>query len=260
MADKVTAPKIRSSKGERIVCVTAYDTPTAEIADAGGVDIILVGDSVGNVVLGYENTLPVTLEDMLHHVRAVSRGVKHALIVADMPFGSYQTSPESATQAAIALVKSGAEAVKLEGPYEEAITAIVKAGIPVMGHVGMTPQSVHQYGGFRVQGRGNKAEIVVDAAKKVQNSGAFSIVLELIPSVVAERITSDLTIPTIGIGAGPHCDGEVQVFHDITGLTKGEPLKHTKRFLNARDLFIEAIGNYAADVRNRVFPSDENGF
>ena len=260
MADQVTAPKILSMKGGRIVCVTAYDTPSALMADAAGVDIILVGDSVGNTVLGYSNTLPVTLDEMLHHVGAVARGCDRALLVADMPFGSYQASPEEAIRSGIELVKAGAAAVKLEGPFEEAIQGLVFAGVPVMGHIGMTPQSVHAFGGFRVQGRGTKADDVVDAGKKIAAAGAFSVVLEMIPAVVSTRITEELPIPTIGIGAGPDCDGEVHVWHDFLGISAGEPFKHTKRYLEGRKLIEAAIREFANDVRERRFPGSENSF
>jgi len=257
---KITAPKIRSMKGQRIVCVTAYDYPTALVADAAGVDVVLVGDSLGNVVLGYPNTLPVSLEEMIHHTSAAARGCENALLVADMPFGSYQASVSDAVSSAIELVKAGAEAVKLEGPYTEAIEEIVRAGIPVMGHVGMTPQSVNAFGGFRVQGRGNQADAVSAAAKAVANAGAFSMVLEMIPAVVAKRITDEVPVPTIGIGAGSDCDGEVQVLHDILGLLPGEMFKHTKRYSEGRDLMVNAVKQYADDVRNCKFPTDDNTF
>jgi 3-methyl-2-oxobutanoate hydroxymethyltransferase len=260
MADKVTAPKVRSMKGGRIVCLTAYDMPAAQIADQAGIDVVLAGDSLGNVVLGYESTIPVSMEEMLHHVRAVARGVTNALLVADMPFGSYQASAEDAIRNGIALVKAGAEAVKLEGPYVEAIRGLVAAGVPVMGHVGMTPQSFHAFGGYRVQGRGTKGDAVLDAARSVEDAGAFSVVLEMIPAVVSKRITEAISIPTIGIGAGLDCDGEIQVFHDILGLSAGDALKHTRRFLEGRKLMGEAVASYAASVRARTFPSEENTF
>jgi 3-methyl-2-oxobutanoate hydroxymethyltransferase len=261
MSERVTAPKIRAMKGkQKIVCLTAYDQPSAAIADAAGVDLILVGDSVGNVVLGYENTLPVSLDDMIHHTRAAAKGTKNALLVADMPFGSYQASAEDAVRSGIALIKAGAEAVKLEGDYVDAIQALVKAGIPVMGHVGMTPQSVNVFGGFKVQGRGKQADAVLEAAKRIEAAGAFSIVLEMIPAVVADKITRELSIPTIGIGAGPDCDGEVQVFHDIMGLHPGDPYKHTRRFLNAYEAMTLAAVEYAKAVREGTFPTKDNSF
>lgn len=260
MPEKITAPKIRSMKGGRIVCLTAYDEPSARLADEAGVDLILVGDSLGNVVLGYENTLPVTLDDMTHHTAAAAKGVRIALLVADMPFGTFQTSADDAVRAGVALVKSGAEAVKLEGAFVDAIESLTRAGIPVMGHVGMTPQSVNSFGGYRVQGRGTKADAVLDSAKKIQDAGAFCIVLEMIPAVVARRITEEIEIPTIGIGAGPDCDGEVQVLHDILGISPGEPYKHTKRFLEGARLISGAIAEYAAAVREGKFPAEENSF
>ncbi|MGI8924730.1 MAG: 3-methyl-2-oxobutanoate hydroxymethyltransferase [Fimbriimonadales bacterium] len=260
MSEVMTAPKISSMKGGRIVCVTAYDTPSAQMADEAGVDLILVGDSVGNTTLGYENTLPVTLDEMIHHVSAAARGCKRALLVADMPFGSFQASAEDAIRSGIELVKAGAAAVKLEGPYMGAIGGLVAAGVPVMGHIGMTPQSVHSFGGFRVQGRGNKADVVLEAGKKIADAGVFSVVLEMIPAVVARRITDELPIPTIGIGAGPDCDGEVQVWHDILGLSAGEAFKHTKRFLEGRAVITDALRAYAADVRRKTFPGSENSF
>lgn len=260
MAEKLTAPKIRSMKGGRIVCVTAYDAPTARIADESGVDLILVGDSLGNVVLGYENTIPVSLDDMVHHVHAVARGVKKAFLVADMPFGTYQASTDDAVRTAVALVKAGAEAVKLEGAYTEAIKEIIRAGIPVMGHVGMTPQSYHSYGGYKVQGKGKQGEEVLRSAKEVSNAGVFSVVLEMIPAGVSEKITKELSIPTIGIGAGIHCDGEIQVFHDLLGISPDPPLKHTKRYMQGWDLMAQALKKYAQDVRDKKFPTDKNSF
>ncbi|RMG25766.1 MAG: 3-methyl-2-oxobutanoate hydroxymethyltransferase [Armatimonadetes bacterium] len=247
-------------KGGRIVCVTAYDAPSASMADEAGVDLILVGDSVGNVVLGYEDTLPVTMEQMLHHVAAARRGCKRALLVADMPFGSFQVGTDEAVANGIALVKAGADAVKLEGPWEDAIRRLVQAGVPVLGHVGMTPQSHHVFGGFKVQGRGEAGESVLDAAKRIERSGAFAVVLELVPAELAKKITAALTIPTIGIGAGPHCDGEVQVFHDLLGLLPGEPFRHTRRFLDGRTKMVEALKAYASAVRDGSFPTDENAF
>lgn len=261
MPDKMTAPKVLAMKGagKRIVCVTAYDAPTGRIADAAGVDLILVGDSVGNVVLGYETTLPVTIEEMVHHTRAVRRGVRRALLVADMPFGCYQASVSDAVDAAVSLVKAGAEAVKLEGAYLDAIRAIIKAGIPVMGHVGMTPQSVNAFGGFRVQGKGDEASRIRDDACEISEAGVFSIVLELMPMLVAKAITEIVAVPTIGIGAGPYCDGQIQVFHDLVGLSE-ESFKHVKKFANGREDFEKAVASYAEEVRDNAFPKEENSF
>ncbi len=260
MSEKVTAPKIKQMKGQRIVCLTAYDFPTASIADEAGVDLILVGDSAGNVIHGFENTLPVSMEQMLMHVSAVKRAVKHALVVADMPFGSYQKSSQQAVENAILFIKSGAEAVKLEGSYLNAISEIVKAGIPVMGHIGMTPQSVNSFGGFRVQGRGEQGDKLLDIANEIAEAGAFSIVLEMIPAVVAEKITKHCKIPTIGIGAGIECDGEVQVWHDILGFGPGEAFKHSKRYMEGRHLALDAVKQYAQEVRSAVFPTKDNSF
>jgi 3-methyl-2-oxobutanoate hydroxymethyltransferase len=247
------------TKGEKVVCITAYDAVFGELADAAGADIVLVGDSVGNTVLGYSSTIPVNLEDMVHHTRAVRRGVKRALLIADLPFGSYQSSTEQAVQAAVALVKAGAQAVKLEGSYTQAIAEIIRAGIPVMGHVGMTPQSINLYGGFRVQGKGDHAQGVLNAAKQVQNAGAFAIVLELIPAALSAQITDLLHIPTIGIGAGVNCSGQVQVIYDVLGLSQ-TPLKHAKSYVAGREALVSAIKQYTSEVREGVFPGDENSF
>jgi 3-methyl-2-oxobutanoate hydroxymethyltransferase len=261
MAEKVTAPKIRAMKGSgsKIVCLTAYDAYFGKLADGSGVDLILVGDSVANVCLGYPNTVPVTLEEMLHHVRAVRRGVERAHLVGDLPFGSYNASVEQAVQSAVQMMKAGAESVKLEGSYPDAISAMVKAGIPVMGHVGMTPQSVHNFGGFKVQGKGSQAEAVLQAALAIQDAGAYAIVLELIPADLAGKITEALSIPTIGIGGGAECDGQIQVIHDILGLSS-EVFRHAKRYADGESLFRTGIENYATDVRNRSFPTSENSF
>lgn len=245
------------ARGEKVVCVTAYDTPTAQMADAAGVDVVLVGDSVGNVVLGYESTVPVTMAEMLHHTRAVVRGVGHALVVADMPFGSYQASTESAVNAAVECMKAGAQAVKLEGAYPEAVRAMVRAGIPVMGHVGMTPQSVHAFGGFRVQGKGEEGKVVIDAAKALDEAGVFAMVLELIPSELARTISATVACPTIGIGAGVGCDGQIQVFHDVMGLSTFR-LRHAKRYVEGYSLMVDGLKQYADEVRSSAFPGDEH--
>lgn len=254
---KITAPKIRSMKErERIVCLTAYDISSAVIADDAGVDLVLVGDSMGNVIMGLDTTLPVTLDNIAHHLSAVSRAISRPLIVADMPFGSYGSSVGQAVDTAVALVRAGAEAVKLEGAFVDEIHAISKIGIPVMGHVGMTPQSVHNFGGFKVQGRGSDSEHVLETAKAVDEAGVFSMVLELIPAELARQITSAVACPTIGIGAGLHCDGEVQVFHDILGLGSFVP-KHTKTYVEGRQLLTDAVRRFADEVRNCKFPGAE---
>lgn len=261
MSAKVTAPAILSRKGgdEPIVCLTAYDVLTASIADDAGVELVLVGDSVGNAVMGYATTIPVTLEQMVHHTKAARAGVKRALLVSDLPFGTYQASVSQAVESAITLARAGAEAVKLEGAYCDEIAAIARAGLPVMGHVGMTPQSVNAFGGFKVQGRGGASSAVVDASKAIQDAGAFCIVLELIPADLAARITEELDIPTIGIGAGPACDGQIQVFHDVVGWSS-ESFKHSKAYANGREILAKAVRDYSCEVRNGAFPTQDHSF
>lgn len=252
-----TAPTILAMKAAKkpIVCLTAYDFYSAQLADAAGVDLILVGDSVGTVIQGRHTTVRVTLRQMIYHTEMVSRGVKSALVVADLPFGSYQSSVSQAVDSAVALMQSGAGAVKLEGAYCDEIAAIRKAGIPVMGHVGMTPQSVHAFGGHRVQGKDSDGDRVIQDAVDIQNAGAFGIVLELIPAALSAKITAQLAIPTIGIGAGAACDGQIQVWHDILGLTDLH-LKHAKRYLEAGEMISEAVQSYAQEVRTNAFPGD----
>ncbi len=261
MADKVMAPTILAMKGreQRIVCLTAYDFPTCQIADRAGVDVILVGDSLGNVVLGYETTVPVSLDDMIHHTRAAARAKPRALLLSDLPFGSYQISTADAVASAVELAKAGAEAVKLEGAYTDEIAAIVRAGIPVMGHVGLTPQSVNEFGGFRVQGKGEQAKKVMEQALAIEAAGAFGIVIELIPAALAKEITHALRIPTIGIGAGAECDGQVQVFHDLLGFS-GQKYKHIGLYAHAAHDLQAAVERYTADVRESRFPTSENSF
>ena len=244
----------------KVVCVTAYDAPFARLADRADVDLILVGDSVGNVVLGYENTLPVTLEDMVHHTAAVRRGTQKALLASDMPFGSYGGSIEQSVESAVALVRAGAEAVKLEGDYPEEIAAIVKVGIPVMGHLGMTPQSVNNYGGFKVQGRGAGASTeLIERVRRLEAAGAFCIVLELVPAAVAAEVTAAATVPTIGIGAGPACDGQIQVLYDLLGISD-EAFRHVHRFADVGATVEGALCDYAEGVRVGAFPKDEQSF
>lgn len=244
------------AKGEKVVCVTAYDAYFGRLADESGVDVVLVGDSVGNTTLGYDNTIPVTMEDMLHHTRAVSRGVRRALLVADLPFGSYQSSPEVAIRNGIELVKAGARAVKLEGVFHEAIAGLVKAGVPVMGHLGMTPQSVNKFGGFRMQGKGDAAGEIVDQACLLDELGVFAMVLELIPPATAAATTAAVQCPTIGIGAGAHCDGQVQVLHDVCGLTS-ERYRHSRVYFDGQAAVLKAFSDYASDVRKGAFPPAE---
>lgn len=254
----------KKRSGEKITVITAYDYPTARLADAAGVDVILVGDSLGMVVLGYENTLPVTMEDMLSHTAAAARGARRAMVVGDMPFMSYQASCAQAVENAGCLVqKAGAHAVKVEGgrAVAESIRHIVDAGIPVMGHLGLTPQSVLKFGGFKVQGRSSEAaRHIIEDAKLLEEAGAFAIVLELIPKSLAEEITKSVSVPTIGIGAGPYCDGQVQVIHDILGLYGERIPKHAKKYLSLSENIEEAIKNYVSDVRRGEFPGPEHSF
>ncbi|HEY4838592.1 MAG TPA: 3-methyl-2-oxobutanoate hydroxymethyltransferase [Candidatus Acidoferrales bacterium] len=258
------APFQQSPDKKCITCLTAYDFPSAKLVDEAGVDIILVGDSLGMVVLGYENTVPVTMEDMLHHTRAVRRGVKHALLVADMPYGSYHTGASVALTNALRLVKEGgAEAVKLEGGERrlEVISRMVEAEIPVMGHVGLTPQSVNALGGFRVQGRtADTAEQLLRDARAVEAAGAFSIVLESVPRELAAAITRELRIPTIGIGAGPDCDGQVLVYHDLLGLTVGPTPRFARHYAELGAEIKRSVREYCDDVQAGTFPSDAESF
>jgi 3-methyl-2-oxobutanoate hydroxymethyltransferase len=259
---RVTPDQIRQMKtrGERIAMLTAYDYPTAHILDEAGVPLLLVGDTLGMVVLGYDSTLPVTVEDIIHHTRAVVRGSKRALVVADMPFGSFQVSPEETMRSAIRLMKeSGSQAVKLEGGVRVAasVRALVEAGIPVIGHVGLTPQSVNVFGGFKVQGKTEAAAraLLRDVAA-LEEAGVFAIVLELVPTELAALITERTSIPTIGIGAGPQCDGEVQVIYDILGLFPDFTPKHTKRFAEIGVAVRDAATRYLEEVRARTFPTE----
>jgi 3-methyl-2-oxobutanoate hydroxymethyltransferase len=266
---KITAPDILSRKQSsepkpKIACVTAYDYPTACLLDESGVDLILVGDSVGMAVLGHDSTLPVTLDDIIYHVRAVRRGTRRALLVADMPYGSFHVSLDESIRNAVRLVKeAGAEAVKVEGGERrlELISRLVEAEIPVMGHVGLTPQSVHALGGFHVQGKSAEAarQIVRDA-HAVEAAGAFSIVLESVPRELAARITAELRIPTIGIGAGPDCDGQILVFHDLVGFATEHKPKFVRRYANLSAEISRAVSEYCGDVRAGRFPSDAESY
>jgi 3-methyl-2-oxobutanoate hydroxymethyltransferase len=244
--------------------LTAYDCPSARLLDDAGVDVILVGDSVGMAVLGYDSTLPVTLEDMLHHVRAVRRGTRRALLVADMPYGSYHVSIEESIRNAVRLIKEGgAEAVKVEGGERriELISRLVEAEIPVMGHVGLTPQSIHSMGGFHVQGKSEDASRQVERdAHATEAAGAFAVVLESIPRELAARVTAKLRIPTIGIGAGPDCDGQVLVFHDLLGLTAGRVPKFVRRYADLSGEITRAVTAYCEDVRAGTFPADAESY
>ncbi|HVG31611.1 MAG TPA: 3-methyl-2-oxobutanoate hydroxymethyltransferase [Pyrinomonadaceae bacterium] len=264
--EKVTAPSLRASKerGERLVCLTAYDYPTARIVDEAGTDIILVGDSVGNVVLGYGNTVPVTLEEILRHTRAVRRGVQRALLVSDMPYGSYHTGADEAVRNALRLIKEGgAEAVKLEGGRTRAdlVKRLVDEEIPVMGHIGLTPQSVNKLGGFRVQGKtAETARAILDDARALEEAGAFSIVLELVPREIARLVTESIRIPTIGIGAGAHCDIQVLVLHDLLGLSFGKLPRFVRQYANLQAQMTDAISRFAEDVRTGAYPSDAESY
>jgi len=266
-APKVTVPMIRSRKRNRgdlpIVMLTAYDTPGARIADAAGVDIVLVGDSVANAVLGHADTLQVDVGVMAHHVAAVGRATPRALVVGDMPWLSYHVSAEDAVRNAAVLVRAGAEAVKLEGGRVrlEVVEALLNAEIPVMGHLGLTPQSVHAMGGYRVQARSTTAaEALMNDAKALTAAGCFAIVLEGVPDVVAARVTDGVDVPTIGIGAGAACDGQVLVFHDLLGLGKGTPPKFVRRYADVGRIATEAIAAFAEDVRSGNFPSDAESY
>ena len=261
MVPKQTAPKILAmkAKGEKIVCLTAYDYTSALISDESGADLILVGDSLGTVIHGSSVTTAVTLEETVYHVRIARRGVSRALFVADLPFGTYGATVGQAVESAAALVKAGAEAVKLEGAYTDEFKAIVKSGVPAMGHVGMTPQSVNMFGGHRVQGRGEAGALIVDQAKQLEDAGVFAIVLELVTSEIAERITKAVSVPTIGIGAGVGCDGQIQVWHDVVGLWSHQ-FKHSKKFANGRTAFLRGLRKYGAEVRAGTFPGPENSF
>ncbi len=259
---RVTVPELRAARerGRKIVVLTVYDYPTARILDASGVDVLLVGDSLGNNVLGYESTLPVTMEEMLHHTRAVARAARHALVVGDMPYLSFQTGRRDAVKNAGRFLKEGgAAAVKIEGGRKRAglVEALLDAEIPVMGHIGLTPQSVHLMGGYRVQGkRIDQARALVEDAKALEKAGVFSLVLEGMPESVGQAITEAVSIPTIGIGAGRFCDGQVLVFHDLVGLGEGTPPKFARRYASIGDEIASAARRFVGDVRDGSFPSE----
>jgi 3-methyl-2-oxobutanoate hydroxymethyltransferase len=249
------------ARGERIPMLTAYDYPTAHILDAAGVPILLVGDTLGMVVLGNSSTLPVTVDDIIRHTQAVVRGAQKALVVADLPFGSFQISPEETMRQAIRIMKEAEpQAVKLEGGRRSAasVRALVEAGIPVMGHVGLTPQSVNVFGGFKVQGKTERAarELLADVAA-LEEAGVFAVVLELVPTELAQIVTERASVPTIGIGAGPYCDGQVQVIHDILGLFPDFTPKHAKRYADLGAAMQSAVEAYVDDVRKQVFPTGQ---
>jgi len=264
---RVTVPGVRTTKvgsgSEPLAMVTAYDAPGARIAEAAGVDIILVGDSVAMVVLGYDTTLSVDVADMAHHTAAVARADTRCLVVADMPWMSYHVSPGDTVNNAAALIRAGASAVKLEGGTKRVpmVTAVIDAEIPVMGHIGLTPQSVHAFGGFKVQGRSvDAAKALVDDALALEEAGCFAIVLEGVPTEVAELVTSSVRVPTIGIGAGPHCDGQVLVFHDLLGLEDRIVPKFVRRYAELKADAVSAMGAWVADVRSQQFPADDESY
>jgi 3-methyl-2-oxobutanoate hydroxymethyltransferase len=260
---KVTAPALRASKGERrITMVTAYDFTMARLMDDAGVDAILVGDSLGMVVQGHSSTIPVTLEEICYHTRAVARGAQYAHVVGDMPFMSFQLSPLQALESAGKLVKDGmAESVKLEGGEDvaEHVVRITRAGIPVMGHVGLTPQSVHALGGYKVQGKGRDAAArLLDDARALDAAGAYAIVLEAVPAALAAAVSAEVSVPTIGIGAGPDCDGQVLVCYDMLGMTSGRTPRFVKRFAEVGEQIRHAVADYVAEVAAGTFPAEEH--
>ena len=264
MKNTIVTLQDQKRRGEKITMITAYDYSMAKLLDQTGVNCLLVGDSLGMVMLGYEDTVSVTMEDMIHHTKAVSRGRDEALLISDMPFMSYQVSVEQAVRNAGRLVQEGyAEAVKLEGGADviDRVKAIVKAQIPVMGHIGLTPQSVNIFGGFKVQGRQlEAAKKLIDDAKRLEDAGAFSITLECVPAALAQKITEAVSIPTIGIGAGASCDGQVLVFHDMLGMFPDMRPKFVKVFSDAGASMQEGIRKYAEAVRNGAFPTAEHSF
>jgi 3-methyl-2-oxobutanoate hydroxymethyltransferase len=262
--DKVTAPVVRGRKGkEKITMLTAYDFPIASVIDEAGIDIILVGDSLGNVMLGYRNSLPVTVDEMIHHTKAVTKAAQRALVVTDMPFMSYHESLEQARRNAGRMIKeSEAEAVKVEGGRRmcDVIRSIVDIDIPVMAHIGLTPQSINAFGGHKVQGKGAAEELLIADARAVEEAGAFAVVLEAVPRTVAKTITEILSIPTIGIGAGPDCDGQVLVVHDLLGLAGQFRPKFVKTYVNLRDQIETAVKAYIEEVRMGLFPDDTHSY
>ncbi len=264
--EKVSAPSLKASKarGEKLVCLTAYDYPTARIVDEAGVDVILVGDSLGNVVLGYGNTVPVTLDEIMMHTKAVRRAVQRALLVADMPYGSFHTGEDDAVRNALKLVKeAGAEAVKLEGGRKRIrlVKRLVDEEIAVMGHIGLTPQSINKLGAYRVQGKtAAAAQELIDDAKALEEAGVFAVVLEVVPREIAKIITETLTVPTIGIGAGVYCDIQVLVLHDMLGLSFGKLARFVRPYAHLNKTMTEAISKYAEDVRNGTYPSETESY
>ena len=264
--EKVYVPALRAAKekGEKLVCLTAYDYPTARIVDEAGVDIILVGDSMGNVIHGYGNTIPVTIDEICSATKAVKRGSSRALVVADMPYGSFHTGDDKAVENALILMKhGGAEAVKLEGGRNRVklVERLVNEEIPVMAHVGLTPQSVHKLGGYRVQAKtADSAKIMIEDAHMLQEAGAFAIVLELVPREIAEIVTNELTISTVGIGAGSSCDIQVLVLHDLIGFTFGRQPRFVRQYANVSQVITDAIGRWMEDVKSGNYPSEAESY
>lgn len=264
---KLTAPAVRARKvragGDPLVMLTAYDAPGARIVDEAGADLILVGDSLAMVVLGYDDTLQVTIDDMAHHVAAVARAKPRALVIGDLPWLSYHVSVEDTVRNAAALIKAGAQAVKLEGGAKRVpmIESIIAAEMPVMGHIGLTPQSMHAFGGYKVQGRDRSAALqLVDDARALEAVGCFSIVMECVPDEVARMVTDAVEVPTIGIGAGPHCDGQVLVFHDVLGIEDRITPKFVRRYGSVKEDAVAALSSFASDVRTRRFPADDESY
>jgi len=263
---KITPVDLQTMKneGKKFSMLTAYDYPMALLEDRAGIEVILVGDSLGMTVLGYENTIPVTMEEMIHHTKAVTRGAKYALIIGDMPFMSYNVSEQDAIYNAGRFMKEGkADAIKLEGgvSVKEIVRAIVKAGIPVMGHIGLTPQTISMLGGFKVQGKdAQAAQKIIDDALGLEDAGAFSVLLEAVPAPIAQKVTKRLKVPTIGIGAGVHCDGQVLVVHDMLGLFDRFTPKFAKRYVNLSEQMLKAFEAYREEVLKGVFPTDQHSF
>ena len=263
---RVTTRRLQDMKkqGKRISCLTAYDALIARILDDAGIDLILVGDSLGNIVQGHETTIPVTLDDIIYHTKAVVKGVQRALVVADMPFMSYQVSPEEAFRNAGRLMKeAGASAVKVEGGHRvcEAVRRMTEAGIPVMAHLGLTPQSINQFGSYRARGQNTEeAEEMMRDAKELEEAGAFAVVLEKIPMQLAQKITESLTIPTIGIGAGPHCDGQILVYSDMLGLTIDFSPRFVRRYDSLHERVDDSVSRYIQDIQSGNFPDESESY
>ncbi len=262
---RITTETLRNMKGkEKISMLTAYDYTMAQMVDAGGIDAILVGDSASNVMAGHETTLPITLDQMIYHAQSVIRAAKRSLVIVDLPFGTYQSDPQKALDSAVKIMKeSGAHAVKLEGGKEiqKSIQKIVNAGIPVMGHLGLTPQSIYQFGTYKVRAKEEEeAQKLIDDAKLLEDLGAFSVVMEKIPAQLAKKVTDSINIPTIGIGAGPHCDGQVLVIHDMIGMTHEFKPKFLRQYLNLYDEITKAVGQYVADVKSLDFPNENEQY